>query len=202
MRRAKPGREEVGRRLDEALDQLDVSGKELADRSGIDETTISRIRRGDPKAGETRSTTKRRIEKALFLPEGYLDGDVTLDLLEHRRHLRQRWALTLVREGDAPGYGANGIPTPPATIEGPSAVEGWLWREPGEAEQLFRTLLRNLERTTRAMVGNPDLFSAEGLRLNRLAAIDAAELSHRLGGRAIPQWLYAIKNEVITGGFR
>jgi hypothetical protein len=42
---------------------------------------------------------------------------------------------------------------------------GWLWGDPNEGEEFMRTIPRNLERTTRAMVGRPDLFSAEDLRL-------------------------------------
>jgi hypothetical protein len=66
----------------------------------------------------------------------------------------------------------------------------------------MRTILRNLERTTRAMVGKPDLFSAEDLRLNRLGVIRAAMHSHELAGKQVPRWLRGVYDEVSDGRFR
>lgn len=79
---------------------------------------------------------------------------------------------------------------------------GWLFADPGEAEGQFVTFLRNIERTTRAMVGNPDLFSAEENRINQLAVCRAALRSAELAGRPVPAWLTRIHNEVIGGSFR
>jgi hypothetical protein len=66
----------------------------------------------------------------------------------------------------------------------------------------MRTVLRNLEHSTRAMVGNPTLFSAEDLRLNRLGAIRAAMYSHEMAAKAVPSWLRALYDEVSDGRFR
>src|SRR5579859_8088502 len=38
---------------------------------------------------------------------------------------------------------------------------GWLFGDPSEAEEQFRTALRNIERTHRAMVGDPAAFPAD-----------------------------------------
>jgi hypothetical protein len=79
---------------------------------------------------------------------------------------------------------------------------GWVFGDPNEADEFMRTVLRNLERTTRAMVGNPDLFSGEDLRLNRLGVIRAAMHSHELAGKQVPRWLRGLYDEVSDGKFR
>lgn len=79
---------------------------------------------------------------------------------------------------------------------------GWAFGDPNEADEFMRTVLRNLERTTRAMVGNPDLFSVEDLRLNRLGVIRAAMHSHELAGKQVPRWLRGLYDEVSDGRFR
>lgn len=79
---------------------------------------------------------------------------------------------------------------------------GWLFGDPIEAEEQFLSFLRNIERTTRAMIGNPDLFSIEENRLNQLAVCRAAMRSAELAGRPVSAWLTRIYNEVIGGTFR
>lgn len=81
--------------------------------------------------------------------------------------------------------------------EGP----GWVFGDPTEAEAQFRTFLRATERTLRAMVGRPDLFATEELRVNQLAACRAAMRSAELAGRPVPAWLHQVYNEVISGTF-
>ena len=80
--------------------------------------------------------------------------------------------------------------------------DGWLFGDPNHAEEQFLSFLRNIERTTRAMVGDPDLFSSEENRINQLAVCRAAMRSAELMARPVPPWLTRIYNEVIGGTFR
>ncbi|MEO8227628.1 MAG: hypothetical protein ABI637_09355 [Gemmatimonadota bacterium] len=137
----------------------------------------------------------------------------------HGKNDANEW--TLRRIAEATGRAVPGIrsanesnSTPPTLPGGPGrqgepgwtddSVEptGWLFADAAEAEGQFGTFLRHIERTTRAMVGNPVLFSAEENRINQLAVCRAALRSAELAGRPVPAWLTRIYNEVIGGSFR
>jgi transcriptional regulator with XRE-family HTH domain len=84
-------------------------------------------------------------------------------------------------EGDAP--------------EGP----GWLWEDPREAEDAFRSYVRNVERSVRGMVGDPDQVKLKELRL---VVIDMARSGARAAGRPVPPFVQVVENEIIAGTFR
>ncbi len=131
----------------------------------------------------------------------------TIWRLLHGRTDASEW--TLRRLAEAMGrvvpegvYKERGEPAFSRRTDAPPAPAGWLFGDPAEAEDQFLTFLRNIERTTRAMIGNPDLFSSEENRINQLAVCRAAMRSAELAGRPVPAWLTRIYNEVIGGTFR
>lgn len=95
--------------------------------------------------------------------------------------------------GTAPS--ASGLADADGDPEGP----GWLWEDPSEAEEAFRTYIRNVERSVRGMVGDPDGVKLKELRL---LVIDMARSGARAAGRTIPPFVHAVENEVISGTFR
>jgi transcriptional regulator with XRE-family HTH domain len=84
---------------------------------------------------------------------------------------------------------------------GDAEAAGWMWGEPSEAEEQFRTVIRNIEHTLRGMVGEPARVSDESLRKLRLAACRAAMESAELAGRPVPEFVHRVYNEVIEGRF-
>lgn len=60
------------------MDLLRVSGVELFERTGIHPTTVSRYRSADYASGPPAPRRRRLIEHSLGLPEGYLDGRVSM----------------------------------------------------------------------------------------------------------------------------
>lgn len=79
--------------------------------------------------------------------------------------------------------------------EGP----GWLWQDPTEAEEAFRTYIRDVERSVRGMVGDPDGVKLKELRL---VVIDMARSGARAAGRPVPAFVQVVENEIIAGTFR
>lgn len=92
--------------------------------------------------------------------------------------------------------------TPPAYFDADGPIEGpgWLWRD-DEAEESFRTLIRNLDRTIRAMVSG-EATSPEDVRKLQLATCRAAMHSAEAAGRPVPQFVTDVYNEIIEGRFR
>ena len=199
MGRAMAGPVAFGPLLRIAMRYRGVTGSALAKRRGKSIGTVSRWLNGKI----TPPTAERRgIERDLRIESGFLDrptvpGDAELDRIlgpltpEPPRPIVVKEPLVPYR----PSWADEVEDGPP---EGP----GWLWGDPTEAESQFLSFLRNIERTTRAMVGNPDLFSAEETRINQLAVCRAAMKSHELAGEPVPEWLHRIYNELISGSFR
>ena len=84
-----------------------------------------------------------------------------------------------------------------APVEGP----GWLWGDVDEGEEQFRTLVRDVERTMRAMAGDGAL-NPENLRRIRLELCRSAVAACEATGRPVPSYVHAVYNEVIGGRFR
>lgn len=81
----------------------------------------------------------------------------------------------------------------------PPEEPGWLWEDPSEAEEAFRTYIRNVERSVRGMVGDPDGVKLKELRL---IVIDMARSGARAAGRPVPPFVHAVENEIISGSFK
>ena len=167
-------RSAVSRWLQAAMDDAGLNQSTLASRSGVARETIWRLLHGRSEASEW---TLRRLADATGRPapdEAYGDA---------RR---------------APASVGTGVEPAPAD---PAVPDGWLFGDPTFAEEQFVAFLDNIERTTRAMVGDPDLFAAEEHRINQLAVCRAAMRSAELAGRPVPRWLTRIHNEMLGGGF-
>jgi hypothetical protein len=113
-------------------------------------------------------------------PQRRLVPKTIAQLLQSAKPLGQR-VLEREAEGDGP--------------EGP----GWLWEDPTEAEEAFRTYIRNVERSVRGMVGDPDGVKLKELRL---IVIDMARSGARAAGRPVPGFVQVVENEIIAGTFR
>lgn len=70
---------DFARRLNEAIERRRATNPELAAAIGKHKDTISRYRRETDPHGPPSDGIRRRLEKALRAPEGYLDGEVALD---------------------------------------------------------------------------------------------------------------------------
>jgi hypothetical protein len=187
------------KRLVEAMDALGVKGVEVAVWLETDATTVSRYRNPTYEYGPPDAGSRRLLERRMGLPEGYFDGSMKVDLTALRI---ERHRAKGPRGGKKGKAGDNGSAESLDTAGGQGDAEGWLWGEASEGEEFMRAMLRNLERTTRAMVGKPDLFSAEDLRLNRMGVIRAAMHSHELAGKSVPRWLRELYDQVSDGSFR
>ena len=146
----------------------------LAERSGVARETVWRLVHGRTDASEW---TLRRLAEAMGGPPPTSD----------------EIAAAHGTTAGASGEDADRLRTEP---------EGWVFGAPREAEEQFVSFLRNIERTTRAMVGNPDLFSAEENRTNQLAVCRGVMRSAEVAGRPVPPWLPRIYTDVIRGRFR
>lgn len=194
-----PSQPLFAQRLSDAMDALEVSGVWLGQQLGRDAATISRYRNPGYKSGPPQAMTRRILEQEIGLPAGYLDGTVEADLMllrKQRRGFTYQQRFQELRERGRKAYEA-----PEMEVVG-ELGEGWLWEAPSDAEARFRTVLTNLDRTTRAMVGDPDLFSAEETKKYRLALVRGTMHSSELAGKPVPAWLTAIYNELIGGTFR
>ncbi len=153
-------------------------------------SSVSRwLRRAMDEAGLNQSTLAARSGVARE----------TVWRLLHEKTDANEW--TLRRLAEATGRPAPGAPAANGAPGAAGPPDGWLFGDPTFAEQQFIAFLRNIERTTRAMVGDPDLFAAEEHRINQLAVCRAAMRSAELAGRPVPTWLTRIHNEVIGGEF-
>jgi hypothetical protein len=81
----------------------------------------------------------------------------------------------------------------------PAERPGWLWEDPRESEEAFRSYIRNVERTARGMVVDPDAVVLKELRLTM---IKLTRISAQRAGRAIPLFVQVIENELIEGTFK
>lgn len=81
--------------------------------------------------------------------------------------------------------------------EGP----GWLWQDPTEAEESFRTYIRNVERSVRGMVIEPAAVEKH-LKDLRLVVVDMFRSGARAAGKPIPPFVQVVENEIIAGTFR
>lgn len=71
-----------------------------------------------------------------------------------------------------------------------------------DAEDRFRTYVRQIDRTHRMMVGDPAEVNTGVIRELQLKAVELAEKQCELGGRPIPGYMRSIRNELIAGTFR
>lgn len=159
-----------------ALGRLRVQGKELADRLGVSEVTVSRWLTGKMLPPPKR---RRRVERALGLKEGYLDRnppEVDAEFENLTSKITALESAGFVRERD----------------EAPLTPD----------EEQFRDFLRNIERTSRAIIGDPTLWSAEEHRINQLGVVRAIMRKAVEAGRPMPDWLPRIYEELVSGTFR
>jgi hypothetical protein len=83
-----------------------------------------------------------------------------------------------------------------------SLEPGWMFGDPAAAEEQFNRLLRDQDRTVRAMVGDPDVVSKEEIRLNQLAICRAAQKACEMKGRPVPEFIKRSYDAIIAGTFR
>jgi transcriptional regulator with XRE-family HTH domain len=149
----------------------------LARESGVSRETIWRIL--NSKAESDRETFEALAEAMLYpLPAVILtDSGAAIVPSEVARSLSQ----TFLESGED---------------EGP----GWLEGDESEAEDAFRSFIRGIERTIRGMVdgGSPTTVTLRQLRLH---AIAATRESCAAAGRAVPDFVQKVENEVIEGSF-
>jgi transcriptional regulator with XRE-family HTH domain len=91
---------------------------------------------------------------------------------------------------------------PSQTIDMRQVRAGWLFEDPETAEKRFRRLLRNVEETARAMVGNRAGVPREETKQIQLALCRLAMLLCELAEEPVPEFVHAIQNELIRGVFR
>ncbi len=70
---------DFARRLNAAIERRRATNPELARAIGKHKDTISRYRRETDPHGPPTDGIRRKLERALRAPEGYLDGEVALD---------------------------------------------------------------------------------------------------------------------------
>lgn len=110
----------------------------------------------------------------------------------------ETWAQ---REGWPVGIFAEGGPMPSDVVYPDEEIRLERDDEIAPDEQQFRDFLRNIERTARAIVGDPTLWSAEEHRINQLGVVRAIMRKAADVGRPIPDWLPKIYNELVSGSF-
>lgn len=133
---------QFARLLGEAMDTLGIQGKWLAPAMGVTENTISFWLNPKKGKGPPHPEKRRDLERAMQVPEGYLDGDVDCDL-EALRKARRKQAARLewagLNGGSQPGSAIRMVREQLAVYEGqrrevPTAiVRGWLDLLEGEA---------------------------------------------------------------------
>lgn len=158
--------------LGAAMDELGITGEELASRTGYHAQSISRYRQADYEQGPPVAKRRRRIEEALGAPSGYLDDQVS-------------WQPTIsggiIREASLRPY-----------TQGDVGV-GWLWGDPEDQEEQARALIDGVERTVRT--SNSGLGAAQVAQL-KLAVVNALVEQVKSSGRKVPDWLYRMGYEL------
>lgn len=80
---------------------------------------------------------------------------------------------------------------------------GFLFGEPREAAERFRTYVRFAPfQVSRTMIGVDAELSQDFVRQYRLSQVELARAACRAAGQPIPDFVHQIENEIITGSFR
>lgn len=137
---------------------------------------------------------RARVAKMLGIQEAVFDPGGPTAEQELRRSTVMGSVGSMVKEIRNQSFSEQRYPEPSAS--------GWMFGDASHAEQQFLTLLHNLERTVRAMVGTPDAVSTEDLRINQLAICRAAMHACEATGRPVPPFVTRIYNELIAGTFK
>jgi transcriptional regulator with XRE-family HTH domain len=156
-----------------------IRPSELADLTPVHPTTVSAWRRGV----RPLPAVMGRVAQILEVPVEWLADGLGPNPIRPSRPGSTRRAHAHL--GDAETDQAEGA--------------GWLWEDPREAEEAFRTYIRNVERSVRGMVGDPDGVKLKELRL---IVVDMARTSARAAGRQVPAFVQVVENEVIGGTFQ
>lgn len=181
--------EEFAGRLALAMTVRRVRPSDLAERVPVHRTTVSMWRRGT----RPHPPAMARIAQLLDVPFEWLSEGVG-----EPPSVADKAPKTSARL--APSDRSLGARTGVEDAEGePPEGAGWLWEDPREAEEGFRSYIRNVERSVRGMVGDPDGVKLKELRL---IVIDMARSGARAAGRQVPPFVQVVENEIISGTFR
>jgi transcriptional regulator with XRE-family HTH domain len=180
------------KRLSLAMAFRDVRPSDLADRAPVHRTTVSMWRRGT----RPNPPTMARLAHLLDVPMEWLAEGKGPSPLGEGKALKA--VVRFTPSGGPSGRASN--TTEEAEGDDPEGA-GWLWEDPREAEDSFRSYIRGVERSVRGLVIDP-VAVEKHLKELRLVVVDMFRSGARAAGKPVPPFVQVVENEIIAGTFR